>query len=133
MRVEDLPTNADWTAADWSEVFPGTDDGWSGGDYSGTYSVHDSSKVADVTPERISRVVAWEGHSPEGGGSVDFIALVRLTDRTWAACTAWADYTGWGCQANAQWKWGRTKRAVIEQGLDREGRKRLGVPLRGES
>lgn len=134
MNVEELPVNDDWTASDWRYVFPlGTeDDAWVTPSYSGAFSVHDSGQVEDITADRIARVDLWFGESPEGGGSLDFAALVELTDGTWATCLAWADYTGWGCQDDVQWKWAHTREDAISQGLDRRTRERLGVPLSGE-
>lgn len=126
MNLTDLPTNDAWTDTDWQYVFPCGEYGTS---YSGTYSVHDRSQVADVNADRITRVDSWFGESPEGGGSVDFTCLVELSDGSWAACMAWADYTGWGCQDDVQWKWGRTRDDVVRYGLDADARRKLNLPL----
>ena len=129
----ELPTNDDFTAHDWDEVFPSTGDTWTSGDYSGTFAAvagGGGARVNDVTKARIADVLAFDAYSPEGGGgSLDAVAVVQLTDGTFAALTAYADYTGWGCQADAQWRWARTKGDVIRYGLDNEGRNRLGFTL----
>lgn len=128
MKLEDLPTNEDWNS--WEYVLAGHD--YTA--YSGAFSVLDfSRRVDDITEDRIARVDLWFGESPEGYGSQDFVALVELTDGAWAACMAWADTTGWGCQDGVEWKVGPDRQLVIEQGLDRAARIKLGVALDGES
>lgn len=123
MKLEDLPTNADWTVDDWKQTFGGED-------YSGTYEVGPAGvEVDDVTPERIAKVLHWHAHSPDGYGSVDFYAVVRLTDGQYAVSEAWADTTGWGCQADAWWKVGPSEASVLME-LSPENREAV---LRGES
>jgi hypothetical protein len=124
MNRIDLPVNDGFTLDDWDCVL--TDY------YTGAFSVYDGCRVQDVTVERIARVDAWKGDSPDGYGSVDFAALVELAEGSWAGCMAWADTTGWDCQSGVQWKWANTRDDVISQGLDRDARARLGVPLAGE-
>ena len=120
MKLEALPTNDDWTDYDWSEVFPGA-----GGDYSGTYRAGDLSgeRIEDVTAERIALVLAWHADSPEGYASLDFWTVVMLTDGQFAVSEAWADTTGWGCQAGAWWKVGTYDQCVAE--LSEPNRKQL--------
>ncbi|WP_242890157.1 hypothetical protein [Actinomadura litoris] len=121
MRLEDLPTNEDWGRSSWEEVFPGAN----GGDYSGTYPVGPGgTEVEDVTPERITEVLHFWAESPEGFGSQDFFAVARLTDGQYAVSEAYADTTGWGCQADAWWKVGPTYESVIAE-LSESNRARL--------
>jgi hypothetical protein len=131
MKFDDLPTND--VMDDWEPVLPlrSSGDKWSSY-YSGTFSVYDGASVEDVTAERIARVDAWLADSSEGYSATDFTALVELADGTWAACMAWCDTTGWDCRSGVQWKWARTRDDAISQGLDRDARARLGVPLDGE-
>jgi hypothetical protein len=126
MQLTDLPTNDYFTDLDWGYLFPGGEYDTS---YNGTYSVHDRSKVADITADRIVRVDCWFADSPEGYGSLDFTALVELDDGTWAACMAWADTTGWGCQDDVAWKWATTRDDAIRYGLDGAARTKLGLDL----
>lgn len=106
-----------------------------GGLYSGTYAVYDTdetTRVEDVTRERIARVDRW--HIENGDYAEESVVLlVELTDGTWAACMAWCDTTGWDCQAGVQWKWAPTREEVVRQGLDRSSRAAIGEPLDGES
>lgn len=114
----------DFDLADWEVIFPGG----SCGLYSGTYSVVDGTKVADVTPERIARVVAW--NVEEGEYAETSLALVvQLDDGSWAACMASCDTTGWDCQAGVEWRWAPSEALIVEQGVDRATRAELGRPL----
>jgi hypothetical protein len=116
---------------DWDMILMQPVDGyWSS--YSGAYSVLDGGPVEDISRESIARVDRSYGQSPEGGGSVDLALLVQLTNGSWAACVAWADYTGWGCQDGVQWKVAPNRELAISQGLDREARAKLEVSLLGE-
>lgn len=125
MKVEDLPTSDDWDRWSWGEVFPRTDENRNSGDYSGTYPVGPGGdRIDDVTPDRIAEVLHFWAESPEGYGSVDFFAVVRLTDGQYAVSEAWADTTGWGCQADAWWKVGPTYESVIAE-LSEPNRARL--------
>ncbi len=136
MKLDDLPTNEEWNS--WGQVLASdpadpADDGWTyGNSYSGAYSTVDGSKVEDITAARIATVDLWFGESPEGYGSLDFVALCSLTDGRWAACLAWADTTGWGCRDGVQWKVAPARDEAISQGLDRAARVKLGVLLPGE-
>ncbi len=129
MRLEDLPTNDDWSDYDWRQVFRGeVADEWSysrSDNYSGTFRAGDltGERIEDVTPGRIAEVVQWHAESPEGYGSVDFWALVKLTDGQYAVCEAWADTTGWGCRADAWWKAGTYEQCVAE--LSEQNRRQL--------
>lgn len=114
--------------AEWGVLFPNGGSDIYGHVYSGTFSVHDGSKVDDVTPGRIARVDAScveHGDYAETGVGL----LVELTDGSWATCMASCDTTGWDCQASAQWKWSRTRDEAISHGLDQYWRERLGVAL----
>lgn len=94
MNLEDLPTSDDWGDYDWGEVLGArTNRAGFGGE-----------PAEPVTADRIAEILHWHGSSPEGGGSKDFYAVVRLTDGTFAVSEAWADYTGWGCQDDAWWR-----------------------------
>lgn len=100
------------------------------GVYSGTFSVVDGSRVADVTRERIAEVLAWhveEDH--DGGATTDLKLLVRLDDGSYAACMADCDYTGWDCQAGAEWRWAPSEELIVTMGIDRAARALLGRPL----
>ena len=128
MEFVELPTNDEWDS--WRYILPTrADDQYSSSEYGGTFSVYGLDRVDDVTAERIARVDAWHGVSPEGYGSTDFVALCELADGTWATCTAWSDTTGWGCQCEVTWRWARTRDDAIRLGLDAEGRRRLRVAL----
>ena len=123
MLTTDLPTNDVWTTYDWDNVFPDA------GYHEGTISVPNNQAAEDVTADRITRVDRWDATSADGLGDVDFVALLELVDGTWAACTALTDTTGWGCQQTVLWRVGATRDDVIRFGLDRDGRRRLGVAL----
>jgi hypothetical protein len=127
MDVNDLPCIGDLGTGDWPYILA-RPDGYTA--YSGAYSTADGSTVEDITAERIARVDLTWGIETDGP---DMAILVELTDGTWAACMAWADYTGWGCRDDVQWKVAPTREEAISQGLDREARRKLGVPLAGES
>lgn len=124
MELAELPKAADFDA--WEYLLPNAP-GYSA-DYE-VFSVYDHTKAEDVTAERIARVDAFYV-SPYGDwNDQDVVALVALTDGSWAALTAWCDTTGWCCQSGAVWRWARTRDDAIRLGLDREGRHRLGVAL----
>lgn len=108
---------------EWEMIFPNG----SYGLYSGTFSVVDGSRVADVTPERIIRVVAWRVEENDDGTEIKL--LVELDDGSFAACMAGCDYTGWDCQAGVEWRWAPSSELAISQGIDRATRAVLGVPL----
>lgn len=135
MNIEDLPTIEEddytvWSADDWLQVFPWIErEGYyEGHDYSGTTAAGDltGKPIEDMTAERIASFVHIWAESPEGGGSVNFACIVRLTDDAWAVSEAWADYTGWGCQANAWWKVGPTYESVMAE-LSQSNRDRFAV------
>ncbi len=120
--------NVEIELGDWGVLFPDGGLDINGSVYSGTFSVHDGSKVDDVTRERIARVdVSCIEHGDYAETGVAL--LVELTDRSWAACMAGCDTNGWDRQASAQWKWSRTRDEAISNGLDRYWRERLGVAL----
>lgn len=116
--------------AEWPVLFPGSDTNIYGSVYSGTYSALDSSKVEDITPERIARVDA--SHVEDGDyAETNIAALVELTDGNWATVVAWCDTTGWDCQSGVMWKWAPDRETAIAQGLDNESRRLLGLTLGG--
>lgn len=123
MNLTDLPTNNVWTDYDWRNVFPDA------GYHEGTIRVPDNQPTTDLTADRIARVDRWDASSSDGMGDVDFVALMELTDGTWAACTALTDTTGWGCQQTVLWRVAAGRDDVIRFGLDRDGRRRLDVAL----
>ncbi len=128
MKIEDLPTNSEWTTSDWAQTFPATEGGPFGtsGDYSGTFAAGDlsSTRIEDVTPDRLAEVIDFYGAAP--GGELEFCAVARLTDGSYACSEAWADFTGWGCEANAYWKVGPTYESVLAE-LSKENRNKIGV------
>jgi hypothetical protein len=131
MKAVFLPDIGQLGTGDWASILapdPGDEYGW-GSSYSGAFSTVDGSRVEDITAERIARVDLTYGVDNDGP---DLAILTELTDGTWAACMAWADFTGWGCQDDVQWKVAPTRDEAISQGLDREARRKLGVPLPGE-
>lgn len=127
MRLEDLPTSDVWGAYDWQAVLSGD---WSNS-YTGAHFAPLGEQAPDITPERIARVYGWRAESPEGYGSINFACVVELTDGTWAACMAWADTTGWGCQDGVEWRVARDLSDVVAYGLDQRGRTDLGMALEG--
>jgi hypothetical protein len=126
MDVATLPTDKNWSDYDWKYVLDGDEF------YEGVFSAYDGERVEDVTAARIARVDLWDADEADGHGSRDFVCLVELVDGTWATCMAWADTTGWGCRQGVMWKWTRTRDDAIRFGLDKDARRRLGVPLDGE-
>ncbi|MER7280489.1 hypothetical protein ABT369_39230 [Dactylosporangium sp. NPDC000244] len=130
MLIADLPTNDDWSAYDWSAVLkPGPDD--YGSSYTGAHWAPLGGPAPDITADRIARIHGWQASSPEGGGSRNFACVVELTDGTWAACMAWADYTGWGCQDGVEWRVAADLPSIVSYGLDCEGRQRLELTAGG--
>lgn len=111
MKLDDLPTNDDWETLDWQQCF----------DYGSPARLVTAADLPaptdrQITADDIEEVEAWCGTSPDGWGSVDIVALLRLTDGQHAALIAWADTTGWGCQDEVEWTIG-TRDAVIRMGL----------------
>lgn len=113
---------------EWSVLFPNGGEDIYGSVYSGTFSALDGSRVEDVTCTRIAHVEAYDVQDGDYA-ETDIAALVELTDGSWATVMAYCDTTGWDCRAGAQWKWAPTRELAINQGLDREARRRLGVSL----
>lgn len=130
MLITELPTNDDWSVDDWRQIFPNAPEGYSTS-CTGTHWAPLGGSAPDVTAERIARIHGWQGHSPEGGGSRNFACVVELTDGAWAACMAWADYTGWGCQDGVEWRVAADLPSIVSYGLDREGRERLALTSGG--
>lgn len=130
MLITELPTNDVWTESDWHQVFPATPDGC-GSAYTGANWEPLGGPAPDITPDRVARVHGWQADSPEGYGSVNFACVVELADGTWAACMAWADTTGWGCQDGVEWRVAADLPSIVSYGLDREGRERLALTAGG--
>ncbi|MFL1904824.1 hypothetical protein ACJWDR_37830 [Streptomyces tauricus] len=84
-------------------------------------------------PDTIEVVTNVWATSPEGYGSVNLALLARLADGRWATCVAWADTTGFGCQQGVDWRVNDTRELAISQGLDKEARAHLGLPLSSEA
>lgn len=126
MNVTDLPTNDLWTDYDWSNVLSGSEY------YEGAFTAPDGAAAPDVTADRIARVEQWWADGGHEYADRDFVAVVELTDGTWAACMAWTDSSGWGCQQGVYWRVTSTLADAITYGLDQEGRRKLGLSLVGE-
>ena len=137
MRIADLPTSDHWTDYDWGSVLAegreGEDVEWYSGPYIDATTTEIISQVPKglVTPSRIVAIPHFWAVSNEGGGDRDVVLIAELRDG-WASLTAWCDYTGWDCQSGGNWKWAATKDEIIKNGLDKEGRIRLGLALPGE-
>ncbi len=131
MELADLPTNEDWSDYSWCNVLAEAD---SYGAYIDTnaYEILTGANKDAVTPARIAAVPHLWVESTEGYAQRDVVLLAELTDG-WATLTAWCDTTGWDCQSGGSWKWAATKEDAIRNGLDKEGRIRLGLALPGES
>jgi len=127
MNLKDLPPIGELGTDEWPYILSCTS---SYSSYSGAYSTADGAAVEDICPHRIARVDRAYGIDNDGP---DIALLIELTDGTWAACMAWADSTGWGCQDGVQWKVAPAREEAISQGLDRDARRKLGVPLPGEA
>lgn len=128
MKREDLPAVGEIDKSVWTNLL--ADERYSS--YSGAYSTADGSRAVDITAERIARIDLAFGVCTEGYADTDMAILAELTDGMWAACIAWSDTTGFGCQDDVQWKVAPTRAEAISQGLDRVARQKLGVPLPGE-
>lgn len=126
MLIEDLPTSENWSRFDWGAVL--ADSGYSS--YTGANWAPLGPPAPDITAERIARV---HGMRADRGdyAEVNFACVVELTDGTWAACMAWADTTGWGCQDGVEWRVVRNLDDVIAYGLDQRGRERLALTTGG--
>lgn len=88
---------------------------------------------APPDPEHIVEIADLWATSPEGFASVSLALVARLNDGRWATRVAWADTTGFGCQAGVDWRINATREAAISQGLDKESRAHLGLSLPGEA
>lgn len=119
MLIDDLPTNDVWDTYDWRYVLAGSEF------YEGAFTAPDGRPVPDITPDRIDHVEVWAARCSEGMGDRDFAALVRLTDGTWAACLAWCDTSGWGCQQGVYWRVCADRADIQRYGLDDKGRRML--------
>lgn len=83
-------------------------------------------------PDQIVEITDLWAESPEGFGSVNLALVAQVSHGGWATCVAWADTTGFGCRGQVDWRINATREAAISQGLDRESRRHLGLPLDGE-
>lgn len=130
MNQADLPTTDVWSEYDWTAVLAGYPQSEPGIDATAREILTGTPK-GEITADRIVSVAGLWAESPEGYGSTDVILLAELTDG-WATLTAWCDTTGWDCQSGGEWKWAATRDEAIRNGLDKEGRGRLGLSLAGE-
>ena len=78
-------------------------------------------------PSTIEEITDLWAISPEGGDSVELVAVMRLIDGRYATCVAYADYTGFGCEHCVDWRINATKEDALSYGLDREARVHLGI------
>jgi hypothetical protein len=128
MRIEDLPTDEDWTRYDWQAILaPSNGEDYSLTSYTGANWAPLGHAAPDITADRIARVHGWRNDSSDGGGTKNFACVVELTDGTWAACMAWADYTGWGCQDEVEWRVTAGLWEIVAYGLDQRGREQLAL------
>lgn len=132
MEIKDLPTVENWSEYSWQNVIHCEADEY--GAYIDTHAYEVLTGVDRdlITPQRIKSVPHLWAESPEGWASKDVVVLVELVDG-WATLTAWCDTTGFDCQSGGIWKWAATKEDAIQNGLDKEGRIRLGLALPGEA
>ena len=126
MNLTDLPTNEHWDAHDWEYVLHGSEF------YEGAFTAPDGARAADITADRIVRVDRWWATGGHEYADQDFVAVVELSDGTWAACMAWTDSSGWGCQQGVYWRVTQSLDDAVTYGLDQEGRRKLGLSLVGE-
>lgn len=126
MNLVVLPTNELWTDSDWRYVLAGSEF------YEGAFTAPDGQRADDITADRIGHVDIWAVENPEEMADYNFAALVELTDGTWAACVAWTDTSGWGCQQGVYWRIAATRDDAIRFCLDKDARRRLGLSLVGE-
>lgn len=103
---------------------------------SATFPTHpvEAFGIADV--ERVERYhvsyhdEVWRPGVDTGRGTeLSLYVVGRLADGRWFSVVAWNDYTGWGCQDGSDVRIGDTERAVVEYGLDQEGRRLLGYEV----
>lgn len=123
MKLDDLNASHDSLFTDWAYVLVGS----KFSAYRGAYDLN-GQLVEDITADHIAHVdLIWR----EGDccNETNMVALVELTDGTWAGLMAWCDTTGWGCEDDVIWKVAPTRELAISQCLDKEARARLGVPL----
>lgn len=88
--------------------------------------------IASVTHYSIDyHGVKWEPAPGDSGGGTELgmVLLGTLNDGRWFGLEAWNDYTGWGCQDNADLYVGPTREDVIANGITADGRAALGVSL----
>lgn len=105
MKIEHFPTNNGIDAHDWEEVF---------------------SRIA-LDHRDVEEVLLHKGESPEGGGSIELEAMLRMKDGTFTTIDAWADYTGWGCQDSVQYRTHRSQGEAYMLGLSDRGREWFGI------
>lgn len=95
-------------------------------------SLYEYTKGQAPEPQHIAEVTHLWADSPEGFASTDIALLARLTDGRWATCVAWSDTSGFDCQGDVDWRINDTRELAISQGLDKESRVHLGLPLPSE-
>jgi hypothetical protein len=69
----------------------------------------------------------WDGNEPRGGTEIDLRVVFAgdlLVDEGYWYLAAWNDYTGWGCQDGASFRWAPTLTELWRFGLEAEDRAR---------
>lgn len=125
MQFEELPTSEDFGEYDWRAVLAG-DDRYSDVDPN-AYEVLTQADKGPVTAERLVRIDKF--WACNGGYAETDVALLARTSDGWLTLVAYCDTTGWDCQSGGRWHWARTRDEAIRNGLDNEGRERLGLEL----
>lgn len=123
MKLENFPTNENWTDWDWSHVFE------QGECWTATFPSHG---IRESMPKMddVKSVHSWFGDSPEGYGSKTLYALMSLHDGRWLFADCWADTTGWGCQDGMDFHVG--VRDFLEQYIITLQQRELMIPLTRE-
>jgi hypothetical protein len=96
-------------------------------------SLYEYANQTPPRPEEIAEITHLWATSPEGYGSTSIAFLARLTDDRWAACVAWSDTSGFGCQQDVDWLIAESRDLAISQGLDKESRAHLDLSLPTET
>jgi hypothetical protein len=88
----------------------------------------DYATVQEWALDDLDEILRSHVESPEGYGSVELSAVVRLKDGRWGTACGWADTTGWGCQCDFEAKAFATEDEAVRFGLDNARRDLLGYP-----
>lgn len=110
-------------ALEWADTYTATDP-------------FEAERLDKIDPSDVAEVVHWDityhgedwtGPEDYVGTELDMVMVVRLHDGSYASLSAGNDYTGWGCMGDhAEVRVG-TYDEVINYGLDKWDRKRLGL------